>query len=149
MLSDTKARFEANFQKGEGCWLWTASCRNGYGRIRIGNMKLTASRVSYELYIGPIGDGKMVCHKCDNPTCVNPSHLFLGTRQQNIDDMVAKGRSVLGRQRGEENPKAKLTTEQVLAIRADKRSQSLIAAEYGVQQAAVSKIKLGKVWRHV
>lgn len=77
------------------CWEWTRSTNNvGYGmfRYRKGLMR-TAHRVSYEMHKGPIPDGMIVCHTCDNPKCVNPDHLWLGTRRDNYNDMVAKGRS--------------------------------------------------------
>lgn len=147
-MPDLKQRFEKSVSKGDGCWLWTASTRNGYGRLRVGERKATASRVSYELYIGPIPEQMVVCHRCDNPTCVNPAHLFLGSRADNMDDMIAKGRHIAGKARGEENGRAKLSLEQVAAIRQDTRSQSAIAAEYQVGQALISKIKLRKLWRH-
>jgi hypothetical protein len=80
---------------------------------------------------------------------VNPDHLFIGTQIENMNDMVSKNRHIDGKKRGHENGNAKLIPEQVLAIRSDQRSQSKIAIEYGVGQALVSKIKLGKLWRHL
>jgi|688.fasta_scaffold575188_2 hypothetical protein len=80
------------------CWEWTAALNNiGYGMFRWASNKMrSAHRVSYELFNGPIPDGMAVCHKCDNPKCVNPKHLWVGTLKQNAQDMVAKGRSGRG-----------------------------------------------------
>lgn len=86
-----------------------------------------------------------VCHRCDNPVCVNPNHLFLGTPADNAADMVAKGRHCAGQL----NRRAKLTDAQVIAIRADKRLQKQIAADYGVTLAAISHIKTGRRWAHL
>ena len=85
-----------------GCWLWTGSRRrHGYGRMYSLDRKgLSAHRVSWELFRGPIPDGLDVLHKCDNPPCVNPDHLFVGTMQDNMDDMVRKGRQARGSRLG-------------------------------------------------
>jgi len=80
------------------CWEWTHALNNiGYGMFRWATNKMrTAHRVSYELHKGPIPNGLFVCHTCDNPKCVNPEHLWVGTRKDNFDDMVSKGRFVQG-----------------------------------------------------
>lgn len=74
------------------CWIWTGALRNGYGRFRVGNKKVSAHRFSYELVYGPISKGKIIMHTCDNPSCVNPSHLRLGTQSQNMADASSKKR---------------------------------------------------------
>ena len=104
-----------------------------------------AHRVSYELHIGPISHGLHCLHKCDNPACVNPAHLFLGTNADNMRDRDAKGRVC----RGEDHADAKLTEKQVLAIRADNRPQRMIAEGYSISLTAVNQIKKRKTWQHI
>lgn len=143
-------RFEAKYtpEPNTGCWLWTACLStDGYGQFRFEGRNHSTHRFSYKLYVGPIPKGLFVLHKCDVKLCVNPDHLFLGTHTDNMTDMVSKGRNA--ERTGEKNGKAKLTPTEVLAIRTDTRFQRVIAAEYGVRQAAISKIKLGKTWAHI
>ena len=130
------------------CWEWLAYKQyKGYGIFGFnGNPKL-AHRVSYQLSIGTIPEGMCICHHCDNPSCVNPAHLFLGTNADNTADRDAKGRHVA--LKGENNGRAKLTDADVLAIRDSGLSQNEIAAEYGVSQTVVSNIKIRKSWKHI
>jgi hypothetical protein len=134
-----------------GCWIWVGSkSRKGYGRMREGprNSKIIAAhRVSWTLHKGPIPSGLFVLHRCDNPACVNPAHLFIGTYADNNADRDSKGRH--RPLRGEANGMSKLTKEAVLAIRADRRTSVAIAPEFGVSQSLVRLIKNRKAWSHV
>jgi len=146
-------RFWSKVNRTDGCWLWTRQLNNqGYGcftmRNPIGPRKyrpMYAHRIAWEWTHGPIPDGLNVLHRCDTPSCVNPAHLFLGTKGDNAKDRDEKGRVC----RGESHADAKLTKEQVIAIRLDNRLLRLIAAEYGIGESAVSKIKLRVAWKHV
>jgi hypothetical protein len=143
---------KVNKQAENGCWEWTASKRGrGYGQFKLDGTMATAHRVSWMLEHGPIPAGEgyhgtCVLHRCDNPPCVNPDHLFLGTNADNMRDMAEKGRQDAA---GESNGRAKLTEADVHAIRADNRSPRAIAAEYGVSQNQISLIKNRKRWTHI
>jgi hypothetical protein len=89
-MSKLDGKYEIN--PDTNCWEWTASLQGGYGRIRVGARLLMAHRYSYQLSNGEIPPGMLVCHKCDNPKCINPSHLFLGTAEDNAHDKVNKKR---------------------------------------------------------
>jgi hypothetical protein len=127
------------------CWEWKACLLGGYGRFRWRGASMLANRVAWELTNGPIPQGMFVCHRCDNPRCVNPNHLFLGTPKQNFDDMVEKRREKIreARKRGHLSHAAKLSLNQMLAIKADTRSQRAIARHYGVGKTTVFHIKNG------
>lgn len=118
---------------------------SGYGQKWFRGRKWRAHRVAWVLANGEIPDGMCVCHRCDNRACVNPDHLFLGTKADNSRDMVRKGRQT----KGQDIVKSKITESQVLAIRADPRTQCEIAADYGVHRTLVSHIKRRKIWVHI
>lgn len=126
-----------------GCWEWVGSSdRYGRGQMVIGSKYdgsrrlVLATRLGWELYNGPIQAGLSVLHKCDNPNCVRPSHLFLGTQADNIRDMRKKNRLT-----------RKLTDEQVVAIRSNPTTTATaFAAEFGVSVSAVSRVRRNKVW---
>lgn len=128
-----------------GCWLWTAAkTSKGYGVFQVGwKTQKRAHRIAYELEKGNIDDGLCVCHTCDNPSCVNPSHLFLGTVKDNVDDMIDKGRKV--NLQGKRNGMAKLNDKDVMAIYFDKRTNTEIAKDYNISPSLVSQIRRKKI----
>lgn len=134
------------------CWIWTATrLPKGYGLIGWRKNKKTvpilAHRASWEIFHGPIPVNVDVLHSCDNPPCVNPEHLFLGDQQLNMDDMVAKGRSKLGRVRlyGETNPNVKLSDIQVTDILNSTESHESLARKYKMRAEYIGRIRNGKV----
>src|SRR5213078_650845 len=111
---DTAAEFWAAVEKGPGCWLWLrARIPTGYGHVRWGGLQRNAARVAWQLTYGPIPDGLRVCHYCDNPPCVKPAHLFLGTREDSARDRARRGRIAAGERHG----MARLSFAQVREIR--------------------------------
>lgn len=125
------------------CWNFKGQRKKtGYGAIRLEGRVMVAHRVAYTLAKGPIPEGYCVCHRCDNPPCCNPHHLFAGTVFENAMDRVSKGRTA--RLRGTSNGYAKLTDEQVESIRGDLRPHRVIAAEYGIGRQYVGFIQSGK-----
>lgn len=142
-------RFWARVDKSGECWLWTGGKDGcGYGYIHYGGQQQRTSRVSFQMAHGPIPPGQCVCHRCDNPACVNPAHLFLGTHAENMRDSVVKRRM----HPGERHISAKLTDEQVMEIRrkwAAGATSTEIAAEYGLNRGTVSSLGAGKHWTHL
>lgn len=139
-----------------GCWNWNGATRNGYGRIVLGSRSdgtrhtSTAHRASHEHFIGEIPPGMDVCHRCDNPPCINPAHLFAGTRQQNVDDREQKGRGVYVQ--GEQNGQAKLTEAYVVSarrLRAKGLIYQVIADRFGVDKRTIMRAIKGERWTHV
>lgn len=134
-----------------GCLEWTGSATpHGYGRVRIAGTVWLAHRFAYTRAFGPIPAGMNVCHRCDNTSCCNPEHLFLGTQGDNVKDMAAKGRTA--DRRGEANGSAKLTMRKVRTIRrlrAMGASRAELAAKFGLSGRSIANIELGKTWAHV
>lgn len=169
----TKERFWEKVDKTDSCWLWTGSKRSkGYGAFvyqKDGEVvQGRAHRYSWELHNGPIPDGLCVLHDCptgDNPACVNPEHLWLGSKADNNRDAIVKGRrkrkpnglrprraKKLGYRRGEEHPNSRLTRADIENMRADRTkgmSFSILGKRYGVSIAHAFRIVHGKVWQHV
>lgn len=131
-----------------GCWNWQGLCNNkGYGILTRDRKSHKAHRLFYEIHVGPIPTGMLVCHECDNPTCVNPKHLFLGTIQDNNLDCKAKGRRPY--QPGELAPSVKLTELAVFEIRASGESQRSLAKRFGVNRRTIQRILTGETWSHL
>lgn len=137
------------------CWEWKATSRlkSGYGRITLNNRQHLAHRAAWEWAFGPIPNGMLVRHKCDNPTCCNPFHLELGTDQDNYNDMVERGRRIFASAKGERNCKAKLSESQIKQIRRmyqnENESTNTLARKFNVTQSLISQIVLKKIWKHV
>jgi hypothetical protein len=131
-----------------GCMEWTRTLnQGGYGTLKYKQKGRMAHRFMWEYKNGLIPDGLHVCHKCDNRKCINPDHLFLGTAKDNMQDMLAKNRA--NKAKGEDSFFAKLSSEQITAIRSDIRPQHVIAKDYGICQANVCLIKKRQTWAHV
>jgi hypothetical protein len=128
------------------CWEWRATRNSlGYGQFKLNGTATYAHRVAALLAGKQLDEDSVVMHVCDNPACCNPTHLIVGSHGANVADRVAKGRSA----RGSGNGRAKLNKDQVVAIRADDRPQSVIALEYGVTPKAVALIRSRRTWAHV
>lgn len=135
-------------REAAGCWGWRGvKNRSGYATIAEGGGRCLASRARYELEVGPIQPGQVVCHRCDTPACTNPDHLFLGTRADNNRDRASKGRSA----RGEQSGRAVLTASKVRWIRqnADRRSGRAMATELGVGTSTVHAVINRESWTHL
>jgi hypothetical protein len=135
-----------------GCWICNSHRKNqqsGYHEMNRNGKMIKIHRYMYEKYHGSIPEGLLVCHKCDNKSCINPEHLFVGTSKDNTQDMMKKGRHKPNNIRGEMMGTAKLKNNQVISIRADKRMIKDIAKEYGISIAQISKIRRGECWGHL
>ena len=131
------------------CWTWNAATRGGYGNLKINQVSIKAHRLSYALAHGVIPGAFIVCHHCDTPLCVNPHHLFLGTSQDNADDMVSKGRQSVANQSGARNGNAKINDAQLEEIRARiaaGETNVSIAKDYPIGHAMVSRIRRGRAY---
>jgi len=136
------------------CWSWIGNTMsNGYGRFSIGAKSKGsdgAHRVSWRLANNKdIPKGWHVMHKCDNPSCVNPNHLTIGTPKENTADMIAKGRKRTVSPKGELNGKSLLNEEQVRTIRASTLSHAVLARELGVSPNCVRGVRTGRTWTHI
>lgn len=134
-----------------GCWVWNRCLNNmGYGKICVGNYAIElAHRVSYELHVGPIPANMFVLHKCDNPACCNPEHLFVGTQADNMRDASRKGRVSRKGLMGIEHGRAQLTEADVRHIRQSPISCGKLATRYGLSATQIYRIKKRQLWRHL
>lgn len=144
-------RFWSYINKTDSCWIWTGTLTRGYGVLNANGHLNLAHRLSYELTHGPISDDLCVLHHCDTPACVNPVHLFLGTRTDNAADKVSKGRQShsMGLP-GASNPAAKLTQADVDEIRLqrDKGARNIdLAVEFGVNKETIGNIVRRVTWK--
>jgi hypothetical protein len=129
-----------------GCWLWKASCADGYGRVSIGGKMHKAHRVSWYIAGNTIPGTLIIRHKCRSRNCVNPEHLETGTRQENEMDKFRDGTATIG----EKNGNSKLTAQQVLDIRKrTKDTQKELSLEFNVAQTTISDIRLRRIWKHI
>lgn len=156
MDKNTQERFLKKIQKTKTCWLWTATKnRKGYGQfgVRRGSKwKIEyAHRVAYEMFVGKIPKGLLVLHNCDNPTCVNPKHLWTGTNYDNCKDRIKKGRSA--DTRGEKNGRAIVNAKDVIKIRnlykTNNHSQTEIGKMFGLKKSMVGRIVNKQAWKHI
>lgn len=142
-------RLWAKITKSDDCWEWTAGrMGRGYGAIKHGGRMRSAHRVMWELANGPIPKGLFVLHRCDNPLCVRPDHLFLGTQADNMRDCAVKGRT----SRNERHGRSKLLPDQVREIRARQsngETHASIASRFGVSEGCIDRIINGKNWRYL
>ena len=142
-------QFWSQVEKTESCWLWVGGrIPSGYGMVWDGSKQIGAHRWIWQELLGELPAGTQVHHRCDNPPCVKPSHLFVGSVADNNADKMAKFRYV----KGNDHPKSKLTPDQVVAIRvrlaAGERNVNL-AREFEVSAALIGHIKRGRNWRHL
>jgi hypothetical protein len=148
----TLERFYSKALVGDGCWEWTAAKnKSGYGRFGVHGVNKLAHRVAYWLEHGEIPEGMHVLHRCDNPSCIRPGHLFLGTDLDNSVDMAAKGRARWA-QKGSTHWKAKLSEESIPEIRRRHESGDTwasIGRSYGIDGTAARRAATGYNWSHV
>jgi len=136
--------FWSRVKKGDGCWEWSGPRFKRYGRFL---RNVPAHRYSWEITNGPIPDGMYVCHRCDNPPCVRPDHLFVGASSDNAMDRERKGRS--RNRSGTHCNFSRLTEADVAAIRLSDGKYADLAARFSVSTATVSRIRRGLIWKHV
>jgi len=147
-------RFHSKVDTSGKCWNWTAGKdAYGYGQFSLDGKPQKAHRVAYELAHGTLDESLLICHTCDNRSCVKPSHLFTGTHKDNTSDMYSKGRECAPpHKQGSAHGCAKLTEADIPGIR-DRLKEGLtqveIAKEYNISRSQIGAIKNGKNWRHV
>ena len=136
---DVKERIMSKVSiNSNGCWIYDGAYRGEYKVMKVDGRNQSVHREAYKAFLGPIPEGICVCHRCDDPHCCNPAHLFLGTHQDNMRDKIRKGR---GNQA--------LTAQQVIDIRKDTRKQREIAVEYNIGRSTVAKLKRGFTYKAI
>lgn len=156
-MDELIARYWSRVEKSDdGCWIWCGSRSSGYGTMGWGGQSKRATHIAVFLRDGKWPPkGLFVCHSCDNPPCVNPDHLWVGTIQENNADRDRKGRQVPhlvpieARARGEAHGSVILTKDQVLFIRSSPEDYSALARRFGVSKSTTRLAKLGKTWKHL
>jgi len=128
------------------CYEWQAyRNKKGYGVFYTAGKSWLSHRFAWTLKYGAIPEGMLICHSCDNPSCINWRHLWIGTNRDNLDDMLRKGRS----RQGEKHIDVKLTETDVLEIRADSRSLRQLSKIHGVGYGVIGQIKRREIWTHI
>jgi hypothetical protein len=164
-LPNTEADFWKRVQKTDECWLWLGSkLPRGYGYWRTNGRRIYAHRYVWSITFGAIPESLFVCHHCDNPSCVRPSHLFIGTTKDNMEDMCRKGRGATGERHGskthpESRPRgqqifgAKLTEEIVGALRREYAAGGIsittLAQKWSLTRSLVSHVIMREAWKYV
>lgn len=143
-------RFWSKVDRSGECWIWTAYRDSfGYGNFKVDGVNCYAHRICYELEHGSIPEGMCVLHRCDNPSCVNPEHLFLGTHRDNVKDKISKRRHCIGSKNG----RSKMTRERVRVLRAYKKglpiTDVMLGQRFGISATSARDIVSGKHWKHV
>lgn len=153
-----RQRYLENLIVGDECWGWAGPKHpDGYGYLGIKrrseglHYNVYAHRLSWERTYGAIPDGLFVCHRCDNPECTNPAHLFLGTNADNMRDCSLKGRQngTAKARPGEKNANAKLTSDQVRFIRSSAERNCVLTEKYGVSKSLICAIRKGRAWQSI
>lgn len=151
-----RLKLKTHLNSETGCWEWTASLNtNGYGQFRINGTTEQAHRAAWMIFRGPIPKDQSaygtvnVLHRCDNPLCVNPEHLFLGDQSDNATDAVSKGRWGKRGMIGEEHGRARLTEPQVRLIRASSDSAETLAIKLNVSKSTILHVRKRRSWKHI
>lgn len=143
--------FWSRVRKSDGCWEWVGARSDvGYGHLRFANKLHLTHRLSYEIHVGPIPIGLEICHRCDNPPCCNPAHLFAGTHSENMLDGSSRGRvGGKGTTRGVRHGVSKLNDELVRAIRSSPLNGPAAAKEFVVSTCTIYRVRKRLLWKHV
>lgn len=142
-------RFWKYVKKTPGCWEWVGCKMKGYGMMNVNGIPKLASRLSWEIHYGPIPANKMVLHKCDNPSCSNPEHLYIGDQFDNMADMWNRGRANPGHVYGSKHGNSKLTDEDAKLIRHSTQKTRELADQFGVSMTTIQYVRSGKSWKHI